>query len=311
MIANVSIAVPCYNASPYLPQLMEAIRRQTVAYHEILFYDDHSTDDTWAALQQISHADARVRIFRGTRQQGVSYARNLLAARATSELIHFQDADDSMKPTFVERHLADRRGEEVTFCDFEEWSTDGASAGVHQYEPDQAKGDPIAFCIEHWVNINTMLIPRTLAMAVGGFPYGLRHGEDRLFVLKLALSGVRIRYIREDLSRWHRNLTCATALTSVGDRVQEQLRTRTIMKELVPEKYWPVLGEDMAVRAWDALTAGDLLTARRGFRFAAGCGARTLKGQGKGLRAFTSALGLEWGARLYHVLRHGVARPAR
>lgn len=45
----VSLLVPCYNAAPFLPRLMESVRAQTRPFTTILCYDDGSTDDTAVA----------------------------------------------------------------------------------------------------------------------------------------------------------------------------------------------------------------------------------------------------------------------
>lgn len=46
MKINISIIIPTYNASKYLPDLLKKISAQTVQYDEIIVIDSSSTDNT-------------------------------------------------------------------------------------------------------------------------------------------------------------------------------------------------------------------------------------------------------------------------
>ena len=48
---EISIIIPCYNASKYLRQCIDSILNQTFKNYEIIFINDKSTDNTLDILQ--------------------------------------------------------------------------------------------------------------------------------------------------------------------------------------------------------------------------------------------------------------------
>jgi polyisoprenyl-phosphate glycosyltransferase len=79
---KVSVLVPAYNEEANVHRAYTAIVdafRDLAGYdYEIIFTDNHSTDDTFEILRNIARADRRVRVIRFSRNIG--YQRSLLAA---------------------------------------------------------------------------------------------------------------------------------------------------------------------------------------------------------------------------------------
>jgi dolichol-phosphate mannosyltransferase len=79
---RVSVLVPAYNEEANVRRAYDAIVevfKGLAGYdYEIIFTDNHSTDGTFAILQQIARADPRVRVIRFSRNCG--YQRSLLTA---------------------------------------------------------------------------------------------------------------------------------------------------------------------------------------------------------------------------------------
>jgi polyisoprenyl-phosphate glycosyltransferase len=79
---KVSVLVPAFNEEANVQRAYTAIVdtfRDLVGYdYEIIFTDNHSTDDTFEILRSIARADRRVRVIRFSRNIG--YQRSLLAA---------------------------------------------------------------------------------------------------------------------------------------------------------------------------------------------------------------------------------------
>ena len=93
---KVSIIVPIYNASRYLPQTIESLLCQTYRNIELILVDDGSTDDSLAICHRYK-TDSRVHIIH-QENGGLSCARNTGISNASGDYIGFVDADDVAHP---------------------------------------------------------------------------------------------------------------------------------------------------------------------------------------------------------------------
>jgi len=93
----VSVVVTSYNYGRFLREAVASVLQQTYKNLEIIVVDDGSTDDTAEVAQQLP-----VRYVH-QRNGGVCRARNHGASLARGELLMFLDADDILRPTYIER----------------------------------------------------------------------------------------------------------------------------------------------------------------------------------------------------------------
>lgn len=100
----VSVIIPAYNASEWLPAALGSLSAQTCPDWEAMVVDDGSTDSTAAAAQRLAAKDARIRLLRQA-NAGVSAARNAGIAASEGEYICFLDADDLLHPQALELAL--------------------------------------------------------------------------------------------------------------------------------------------------------------------------------------------------------------
>jgi glycosyltransferase involved in cell wall biosynthesis len=83
-----SIVIPTYNASRFIPGLMDSIFRQAVDDMEVIIVDDCSTDDTVSIARRYP-----VRIIQMEKNSGPARARNRGVEAATGDVIFFLDSD--------------------------------------------------------------------------------------------------------------------------------------------------------------------------------------------------------------------------
>lgn len=103
----VSIIIPCYNSSRYLPQCFLSLVRQTIGIQniELIFVDDASTDEgaTWSLLEEFETAFPEdIIIIQSTENMKQGGARNIGLSYATGEYIFFCDADDWLDLNAIE-----------------------------------------------------------------------------------------------------------------------------------------------------------------------------------------------------------------
>ena len=95
----ISVIIPCYNGSKYLPEAITSLRQQGMEI-EIIVIDDGSTDGTAKIAKSLGC------IVRTIPNSGAATARNTGLKLATGDFILFQDHDDLMKKGALANLLA-------------------------------------------------------------------------------------------------------------------------------------------------------------------------------------------------------------
>lgn len=109
----VTVIIPAYNVSRYLPQCLKSVTRQSYRNLEILVVDDGSTDATGGIADECAECDGRVRVIHKS-NGGLSDARNAALDVSQGQWVTFVDGDDLLSADFV-RRLLDVAGS--TGCD--------------------------------------------------------------------------------------------------------------------------------------------------------------------------------------------------
>ena len=209
-----SVIIPLYNKAPYVRKALESVFAQTYTDFEIIVVDDGSTDDSTRIAEEYirevkgyrlevkgeenSKADTNAynlspinyKLIRQA-NAGVSAARNNGVAQASGDYIAFLDADDWWEPTYLERMA--------------QLIEDYPEAGLYgmnyiYYKPGKTRvalhtdTGYINYPKEYLRN-NAMMIftssssssSRKVYEEMGGFPMGIKLGEDFLLWAKIAL----------------------------------------------------------------------------------------------------------------------------
>lgn len=198
---RVSVIIPTYNGSAWLPETIASVTAQSFKNFEIILVDDGSSE----AVRQSLPTEPRLRFLR-QENAGTSAARNLALANAKGEFIAFLDHDDLWKPEKLEKqvNLLDKYPEiGFTFCDYESFGSEtlrpngflrGTLSTVVVSEPETGVcliEDSELFnrlLKDLFVQIpSTWMVRRQLLISSGGFDPILRRGsEDWHLALRLA-----------------------------------------------------------------------------------------------------------------------------
>ena len=98
---TVSVIIPCYNQSQFLPETVESVLAQTYPAYEIIAVDDASPDESVEVISRY----AGVRYLR-QEHGGVCVARNYGVAQATGDYLVFLDGDDRLLPHHLKTCVA-------------------------------------------------------------------------------------------------------------------------------------------------------------------------------------------------------------
>lgn len=189
----ITVVIPLYNKENTIVTALESVLAQTYQDFEVVVVDDGSTDGGAAIVEQ--YADPRIRLIRQA-NAGVSAARNNGIAEARGEYVAFLDADDEWMPEFLEEIVALQQ--EFPDCRAQATNYIFNSYGVKS--PTILRKIP--FEGEHGVLTNyfevashshppvcsiCVCIERALLLKIGGFPLGIKSGEDLLTWARIAV----------------------------------------------------------------------------------------------------------------------------
>lgn len=188
-----SVVIPLYNKEATIERAIGSVLNQTVQASEIIVVNDGSTDNGPKVVESMD--DPRIRLVHQD-NQGVSAARNRGIAEATHDLIAFLDADDEWLPGFLEtiHHLAADYPHCAAYATrylfgMPDGRTrpciirglpDGFSGILEDYFKIAAKSDPP-------IHSSAVVIKKAAINAVGGFPVGVKSGEDLLTWARVAI----------------------------------------------------------------------------------------------------------------------------
>ncbi|MBW0001625.1 MAG: glycosyltransferase family 2 protein [Verrucomicrobia bacterium] len=268
---SVSLLIPCYNAARHLPGLAQQIAAQTSVFAEVICYDDKSQDDTATVARALGFD-----VITGRENRGAAFARNRLLEAASAPWVHFHDADDGLDPRFLER-LSSCLGEERTavMCAVRKrWSGGREPDVVYRHPEAGTHTDWIAFFIRYFVHVNAFIFPRSAILRAGGFAEDLRIAEDREFLVRAAVRGLRFRYVDEALVDWvvHPDSTLGRAETETRWRFDGIFLRRCY--DILDAPHRRILGEHALHRGWWLCWNGVIPGARENVAVANLCGVR-------------------------------------
>lgn len=207
----VSVVTPCRDHGRFLDEAVDSVLAQTLGDVEILVVDDGSTDPFTRQLLD-RYDRPRTRVMR-TPPRGPSAARNTAIAEARGEYILPLDADDRLRPAFLEKTVARLRDEPRTGIVDTEAERFGDASGPWPR--------PL-FRMPHFLLGNTVapaaLFRRADFARTGGYNPNMSRGwEDFDFWLSLVALGLGVGRVGEVLFDYRVRPGSRSALLTHGD----------------------------------------------------------------------------------------------
>jgi len=192
---EISVIIPLFNKAPHIIRAIESVLTQTAPASEIIVIDDGSTDNGSEIVASLASKNPIIKLI-SQDNKGASFTRNRGVELASSEHVAFLDADDEWKPDY----LAQIQRLYINFPDCGAYAT--------SYEVIEENGDkslPAAAGLPPapWMGIipnyfkmlqggnpfftSSIVMPKTIFKNLGGFPIGVKRGEDRMLWTLLAV----------------------------------------------------------------------------------------------------------------------------
>lgn len=191
-----SVIIPLYNKAPYVAKAIGSVLSQTFADYELIVVDDGSKDNSAEIAAQAIEGRSNCRLIRQS-NAGVSTARNNGVAASQGDYLCFLDADDWWDCRFLEEIAllikefpdAGIYGTNYTIVNETKHKTRVAQIGV---ESGFEKGF-INYCEAYSKTLymplwtGAVCIPQCVFDEMGGFPKGIKLGEDFMLWIRIAL----------------------------------------------------------------------------------------------------------------------------
>lgn len=192
----VSVIIPCYNQSQYLPEAVESVVNQTYQNWECIIVNDGSPDNTNEVAQELIAKYPTKRIVLLEKENGgLADARNFGIKNSRGKYILPLDADDIIRPERLQKMVSLLKAHPeiaIAYTDMEQFGT--ASKIVHEKEYDFKH-----LCFQNHLNYCS-LYKKEAWEAVGGYNPNMAQGyEDWDFWISFGEKGYYGKRIPEPL----------------------------------------------------------------------------------------------------------------
>lgn len=199
----ISVVIPLYNKEQSIASTLQTVLNQTYQDFEIVIVDDGSTDHSVEEVTKV--LNPRIRLIH-QENAGVSAARNRGIEEAKGEYIAFLDADDEWKSDYLKTQyeLTQKYPECSVFaCNYEFKDSQGkVTPTIIRKIP--FKGEDgilsnyfeVASCSHPPICSISIMVKKNAIQSIGGFPIGIKSGEDLLTWARLAVNG-KIAYAKQ------------------------------------------------------------------------------------------------------------------
>lgn len=128
----VSVMIPVYNAQDHIRKCLDSLLVQTYENIQIVVVNDGSKDSSGQICEEYAKRDSRVKLINQP-NGGEGAARNTGLREADGEYLCFVDADDYVKPDFVEKlyNLQKQNNSGLSICGFTELKGDTVINETH------------------------------------------------------------------------------------------------------------------------------------------------------------------------------------
>lgn len=199
----ISVVIPLYNKEQSIASTLQTVLNQTYQDFEIVIVDDGSTDRSVEKVKRI--LDPRIRLIHQS-NAGVSAARNRGIEEAKGEYIAFLDADDEWKSDYLKTQykLTQKYPECSVFACNYEFKDIQRKVTPTIIRKLPFKGEDgilsnyfeVASCSHPPICSITIMVKKNAIQSIGGFPVGIKSGEDLLTWARLAVNG-KIAYAKQ------------------------------------------------------------------------------------------------------------------
>jgi GT2 family glycosyltransferase len=182
----ISVVVPVRNGMPWLEHQLPALSTQQVPVEwEVMVADNGSEDGTRSCVERWTQHDPRFHLVDASARRGAAAARNMAVRSARGRLLAFCDADDVVRPGWVDAMRAALADADLVAGVFDFGALDGSNDSLTVPAATRQLG-----FLPFGLSAN-LAVRREVFESVDGFDEGLSPEEDVDLCWRLQLAGYR------------------------------------------------------------------------------------------------------------------------
>ncbi len=207
---RISVVIPLYNKEREVERAVRSVLQQSLMPLEIIVVDDGSTDSSAAVVEAVG--SPHVRLIR-QRNAGVSAARNRGIAEAAGDYVALLDADDWWLTGYIAEvcRLIELYDADACSTGFDIVSSRGRTPAAVPSSEGIVDVCREALCGRFPIIPSTATLRRDVVLRAGGFPEGMRMGEDQWLWVRMVQHGARFCFSPMSLVRYSREASNRSA----------------------------------------------------------------------------------------------------
>jgi glycosyltransferase involved in cell wall biosynthesis len=246
MNVGVTVIIPNYNCSKWLPKVIESCLIQQ-HLHEIIVVDDKSEDDSWEVLEKLKEqSPGIIKIYRNPKKGG-NQARNFGFSKSSGDFIQWLDADDFLLEGKFENQIRKFRDNPKADIVYSDWYMDfyeDSTTCIRREEQKKAPYPDFTFEIlaDNWSVPANYLLKRSIAEKLHhlpGWQPETKVAQDREYFTMAALLGAEFVYAEGFYciyNRWNAN---SVSSMQFKKRLKFQLELEQKFRKKIIEKNYP------------------------------------------------------------------------
>ena len=212
---SISVVIPLYNKELEVERALRSVLSQSLMPGEIIVVDDGSTDGSRAIVERVIGENKGVNIRLIVQENaGVSAARNRGIQEAKGDYVALLDADDF----WLSGYIAEVCRMMAYYPNMEAYSTAfDITSGVSRVRAAVPENEGVINPAEEVLKSRYPIIPststllRSAVLECGGFPEGMRIGEDQWLWVRMMQRGCRFAFSPMSLVRYSREASNRSA----------------------------------------------------------------------------------------------------
>jgi glycosyltransferase involved in cell wall biosynthesis len=205
-VPRVSIIMNVRNGAATLREALGSVMAQTFTDWEIIFFDDHSTDESARIVAE--YADDRIRYFHSQEDMPLGRARDVAIRHASGEWLAFLDQDDIWVPSKLHKQMLLVEGEPevgIVYGRTLIFAARGRERDYdhrHEFQP-LPEGDIFRrlFIDSCFISMSSALLRRSAFDEIGGIADEIQVIPDYYLFVAIA-RGHRVRAVQEVVCRY-------------------------------------------------------------------------------------------------------------
>ncbi|HLD53994.1 MAG TPA: glycosyltransferase [Sediminibacterium sp.] len=172
MQSSLSIVMCTYNGAAFVEAQVKSILAQTYPFEELVIVDDASSDQTYALLQQLATADARIKLYQNTTNIGYNANFEKAIRYSSGAYIAFADQDDIWEKEKLALMMVDLQpSTALIYCDSVRFSDAIPTHPQLNKKNRRIKGeDPLLLAMFNTVSGHASIMRRSALMPILPFP---------------------------------------------------------------------------------------------------------------------------------------------